>query len=318
MLDDFRAKAVEICKEPKVLSYFGNRVVGKIYNHAGRARVFDLNEVVDEDGNVIDKSKAERIFRQAGNFPIQGYARHLFGEGLVKLWKDFESDGLVMIKVPDENRPLGYRFENLIYLLATVHDEILLSIDDKINPYYILDELEKCMMAKIENHANYYMGVSYCDNWHDGHSGKYEMSAGCMLATLSRLREKGKIPIMCEGQELEGKDYVKALFDLNYEHSLDEEVDELKKLTSIEKGEVDLDAMSRDFANYELKGFAKDIEVNKEDYSKIFNLVPDGNKEYKSILDIFIKMYLTYISRDDEAIHNYILSIGGNKYEIKM
>lgn len=315
MLDDFRNKAVEICKEPKVLGYFGDRVVGKIYNHAGRARVFNLDGVVDSEGNIIDKSKAERIFRQAGNFPIQGYARHLFGSGLVKLWQSFKRDNLVMLKVPDESKPLGYRFVNKIYLMATVHDEILLSIDDSINPYYILDELEKCMMAKIENHANYYMGVSYCDNWHDGHSGKYEMSAGCMLATLKKLRSKGKIPVFCKGQDLEGKNYVKALFDLNYEHSLNEEVSELKKLTSIEKGDVDLDAMSRNFDNYELKGFAKDLKVNMDEYSSIRSCVPYKG-EQEQILDIFIKMYLIYKSVEANPIMNYTLTLGGTKYEV--
>ena len=316
MLDEFRAEAVKICKEPKVLSYFGDRVVAKIYNHAGRARVFDLDGVVDEEGNIVDKSKAERIFRQAGNFPIQGYARHLFGAGLVKLWSDFKRDGLIMIKVPDESKPLGYRFENLIYLLATVHDEILLSIDDKINPYYILDELEKCMMAKIEGHANYYMGVSYCNNWHDGHSGKYEMSAGCMLATLYRLRAKGTIPVMCEGQELEGKDYVKALYDLNYQHSVEEEVEELKKLTDIESGKVNLDSMNTDFSNYELKGFAKDVNPDEGIYNKIIDTVKSESSDNNSILDIFAKMYYLYSENELCPVHKFTVTLGAKEYSV--
>lgn len=315
MLDNFRAQAVQICKEPKVLSYFGDRVVAKIYNHAGRARVFDLEGVVDSEGNIIDKSKAERIFRQAGNFPIQGYARHLFGEGLVKLWDDFKRDGLIMIKVPDESKPLGYRFVNLIYLLATVHDEILLSIDDKINPYYIIDELEKCMMAKIEGHANYYMGVSYCNNWHDGHSGKYEMSAGCMLDTLYKLRAKGYIPVMCEGQALEGKDYVKALYDLNYQHSIEEEVKELKKLTDIESGKVDLDSMSTEFSNYELKGFAKSINPDKDIYDKIVDTVKSDDSD-KSILDIFAKMYYLYSKNELYPVHEFTVTLGNKEYSV--
>lgn len=320
MLDSFRAEAVKVCKEPKVKAYFGNRLVSKIYNHAGRARVFDLEGVVDEEGNIIDKSKAERIYRQAGNFPIQGYARHLFGQGLVKLWNDFRKDNLVMIKVPDDSKPLGYRFDTKIYLMATVHDEILLSISNEINPYYILDELEKCMMAKIEGHTNYYMGVSYCYNWHDGHSGRYEMSAGCMLSVLSKLRSKGEIPIMCRGQELEGKDYVRELDRINKEFSLQEEVEEFERLSSIGSGDISLDNFNSDFVNYELKGFAKDLSVDESKYNKILTEIKEQTqKDLDSYgIDIFIKMFLNYFDRVVNPIRNFNLKIGSDLVKVRV
>ena len=282
MLDRYREEAVKICKEPKVLAYFGDRKVGKIYSNIGRSRIFNLDGVVDDDGNIIDKSKMSAIFRQAGNFPIQDFARHLFGQGVVALWGLFKESNLVSVKVPDPNRPLGYRFENKIYLLATVHDEIFLSIDNSINPMFIVDALEKCMMIKIDGHAPYYMGISYCHNWHDGHSGSFELSAGCMLHMLEVERAKGVIPLNVKGTRFDGKDYVKEMLSINYDNMLREQAEELTQLTNIENGDIDIVRLFTNYKNYELKGSFDSIKV---DYEKVEKELKDYLTEYKQSLN---------------------------------
>lgn len=317
MLDETRAEAVKICTEPGVKKFFGDRLIGKIYNDAGRARVFDLEGVVDREGNIIDKSKAEKIYRQAGNFPIQGYARHIFGEGLVGLWRDFVNDGLVRIKIPDESRPLGYRFINMIYLLATVHDELFLSIDNRINPMYIIDRLEARMMAKIPGHANYYMGVSYCHNWHDGHSGAFEMSASCMLKLVEKNREIGYVPKFVAGSKLDGKDYVKTLYEINYDNTLDDTVSELLSITELERGSVNIDIMIDKFSNYEIKGFCKSLsmcESFKERISEVKSRV-ELNSNQLDCIELFFKMYEVYVDRVKEPVKEFKLIVKGTEFK---
>lgn len=304
MLNDYRRKAVTICKEEKVLNYFGDVKVGKIYNAAGRARVFNLDGVVDDQGNIIDNSKAEAIYRQAGNFPIQGYAAHLYRVGVLNMMKKLQEDKLIDIKVKDPDRPLGYKFFNMVYLTATVHDESLLIIDGRINPDYMVELIADQAMLHIEGHAPYYMGISFAHDWHEGHSGSTEMSVEFVYDLLERRRQEAyeqgldRIPILRTTNENPRDKYIEEMAEFQKKQIILELLTLNKDTLNKEGGKIIIRDMMKRFSNYTLKAIVKDVPSDKKILDQILNLITDqsGDKVFNcklvaSMLTLYAEMY---------------------------
>lgn len=300
MLNDYRRQAVTICKEEKVKAYFGDTKVGKIYNAAGRARVFNLEGVVDDQGNIIDNSKAEAIYRQAGNFPIQGYAAHLYRVGVLNMMRKLKEDNLIDIKVKDPERPLGYRFFNMVYLTATVHDESLLIIDGRVNPDYMVELITEQAMLHIDGHAPYYMGISFAHDWHEGHSGAVEMSVEFVYDLLERRREEAKqqglnrIPILRNTLENPRDEYIYEMQKFLEKQIIRELLSLNKDTLNQEGGKIIIPDMMKKFSNYTLKASVKDIKPDKKILEQLLTLITDKNGDKETNCKLVASMLTLY------------------------
>lgn len=248
-LDEYREQALKVDTDKKVQEYFKGHKVSKIYSKCGRSRVFILDGIVDDSGNIIDREKASRITRQAGNFPIQDYARHMFGCSVVRLMKWAESNKLMFIKVRDANKPLGFKFVNLFHLMGLIHDEFLLSLNKQINPDALIEAIERLCMVQEENSCRYYMNISFGNNWHQIHGDKeIEMPVEYVM---DRLNSIGRKNIKLARTELfDTTEYYKSdIKRFKYARSVKEIID----VASDESGEVINLAKLKSFPRYAIK-----------------------------------------------------------------
>lgn len=182
-LNKYRAEAlVEVPQERLPWSLKGQHV-SRIFNSLGRSRVFDVSN--------LNRMKAGSIRRQAGNFPIQSYARELYVQAFTQFCKRCVKDGLMDKKVPDESTGTGYRFENKVTIMAYIHDECLMAVDADVNPYYLYKLIyEECMLVK-PGHPRYFCGINITTNWYEGHAvDKYEAPVRFVEEKIQNLTEK--------------------------------------------------------------------------------------------------------------------------------
>lgn len=166
MLNGYRDQALMPVHDSTLPTFLKGRQIGRISNPLGRTRLFYLDN--------ISKQKASAIRRQAGNFPIQSFAREIFCTAFCDLDDAMKRAGLIDIKIPDESKPLGYRFENKVKIMAYIHDECLMSIDSTVNPYYMYKLIKENCMKQISGHPTYYCGINIISNWYEGKSSKFE------------------------------------------------------------------------------------------------------------------------------------------------
>lgn len=166
MLNRYRDQALTPVIDAALPTFLKGKKIGRISNPLGRTRLFYLDNA--------SKQKISSIRRQAGNFPIQSFAREIFCTAFCDLDDAMKKAGLIDIKVPDDSKPLGYRFENKVKIMAYIHDECLMSIDASVNPYFMYKLIAENCMKKIEGHPTYYCGINIIANWYEGKSSKFE------------------------------------------------------------------------------------------------------------------------------------------------
>lgn len=166
MLNRYRDQALTPVAQVSLPYFLKGRSIGRIDNPLGRTRLFYLDN--------ITKQKQASIRRQAGNFPIQSFAREIFCTAFCDLDDALKKANLIDIKVPDATKPLGYRFENKINIMAYIHDECLISVDSSVNPYFIYKLIYEHCMKHITGHPTYYCGINVISNWYEGKSSKFE------------------------------------------------------------------------------------------------------------------------------------------------
>lgn len=157
---------------------------GIITDNVGRRRIFDLNyertcmKILNSRGIFVDygskawdkylreitRSIKIKIRKEAGNFPIQGFAAELFKTALSKLDKRLREEGY-------SGRGPG---KELAILTQFVHDEFTLMLSPEIHPFKIYSIIKDCCMMKIEGHPTYYWGVSLIKHWYDGKDDKFD------------------------------------------------------------------------------------------------------------------------------------------------
>lgn len=185
MLNRYRDQALTPVLDSSLPYFLKGKRIGRISNPLGRTRLFYLND--------ISKQKQASIRRQAGNFPIQSFAREIFCTAFCDLDDALKKAHLIDIKVPDESKPLGYRFENKLSIMAYIHDECLMSVDASINPYFIYKLIYECCMKHIKGHPTYYCGINVISNWYEGKSSKFEAPVKYVQQVLER-----DVPILRE------------------------------------------------------------------------------------------------------------------------
>ncbi len=167
MLNDYRRKTHYEIPESQVPWTLRGHKVGKVMNPFGRVRYFNLDDMTEARSKSID--------RQAGNFPIQSFARDIFVEGVIRLGNRFVEEGLMDVKVPDDYSPLGYHFENKIKFAAYIHDEVQMYVEKGINAKWVFKQIYECCVIHIEGHPTYYVGAGIVKNWYESKAGDHEV-----------------------------------------------------------------------------------------------------------------------------------------------
>lgn len=175
---------------------------GRVSNALGRCRYFNLNfdKLADDDYAALNaterakivtwrdreefnrRSKARHIAsirRQAGNYPIQSFARELFVTANLRLQARARKEGLIADKEG---------LESLIESLY-VHDETVLQVmKNKVHPYKLLQMISEECMLNVPGHPRYYCGIAVVNNWYEGKSEKFEIPVECVLEKVAEYK----------------------------------------------------------------------------------------------------------------------------------
>lgn len=171
LLNEYRRKAIEPIPADNVPAIFGNRKISRIANTLGRTRVFDLTP---SDGDELTQSEIASIQRQAGNYPIQSYAREIYCTAFTRLCEAFKEKGWTDKRVKSSRTALGYEFSNKIVIVAYIHDECLMVVDKDIDPLQVEKLIYENCMLKIKGHPRYYCGINVITNWYEGKDDRFE------------------------------------------------------------------------------------------------------------------------------------------------
>lgn len=170
MLNAYRQTAITPVVDSTLPSHLRGRKIGRIANVLGRTRLFYLDN--------LSKQKISSIKRQAGNYPIQSFAREIFCEAFCDFCDACKQCGLMDVRVPDDTRASGYRFENKIVIMAYIHDECLMCVDRDVNHEFVYKLIYENCMKQIPGHPRYYCGINVINNWYEGKDDKYEAPVG--------------------------------------------------------------------------------------------------------------------------------------------
>lgn len=246
MLNDCRDDALKVIPEIDLPEPLKGHRVGRVTNPLGRTRVFFLEK---SNGEPFENSDVESIRRQAGNFPIQSFAREVYCMALLNLCARLKKEGLMDIRVPDDRYPLGYRLDNKVVIQAYIHDEFLMNVHKSVNPNdmqrYILEE---CML-ELEGHPNYYCGVNVIHNWYEGKSDIYEAPVRYVQEIAEKIKTGTNQPY---DPECVQRDWVLEQIREFYVRRTAEEFDALDS-SILENRFLDVDKHVPKFKNYHVK-----------------------------------------------------------------
>ena len=208
---------------------------GRVYNAFGRYRWFDLND--------MDNRRRASIRREAGNYPIQSFAREVFFSSIVRLQQRIEKEGF--------NKEINGLPKMLLNLF--IHDECVMQVHKSINPIKVYQMiLEECLL-QFEGHPPYYMGIAVVNNWYEGKSDKYEAPVDMVQQLVA---DYNKNPQKYDSQSMMGKDACAWTYNLIKQYMDIRYAKEVKKYTKLlQDGSilVDMDKFLNGFTNYFLK-----------------------------------------------------------------
>ncbi|MEG2262759.1 MAG: DNA polymerase [Clostridia bacterium] len=185
MLDDYRLKAITPVADETLPPHLRGQRIGRISNLLGRTRLFKLDNT--------SKQKLSSIKRQAGNYPIQSFAREVFCNAFCDFSDACVASGLMDIRVPDKTKSTGYRFENKVSVMGLIHDECLISVDGDVNHEFLYKLVYDNCMIQLEGFPRFYCGINIIDNWYEGKDDTFEAPVGYVEQVIS----KKKLPIFC-------------------------------------------------------------------------------------------------------------------------
>ncbi len=133
-----------------------HRPYGVVKNPLGQTRYFDLSSQ--------DPKKLASIRRQAGNFPIQSFARDIFFTAIIKLCNRLKKEGLWGGEPGTEK----------VFVHNFVHDEATLQVHKSIHPYQMYKYIWEECITQLTGYPFFYIGVSVVNNWYEGKNDKFE------------------------------------------------------------------------------------------------------------------------------------------------
>lgn len=292
MLNRYRDQALTPVSQTSLPSFLKGHQIGRISNPLGRTRLFYLDNA--------SKQKQSSIRRQAGNFPIQSFAREIFCSAFCDLDDAMKKAGLIDIKVPDDTKPLGYRFENKVKIMAYIHDECLMSIDASVNPYFMYKLINDNCMKHIPGHPTYYCGINVIANWYEGKSSKFEAPVRYVWQMIETNPSVFREPISAE----ETRDQVLAGIR---EYCLKRVEDELARISPQANQHIyDLREIVPRFKNYAVKPL---VESHLKLHRKP-NKDEHGNYVNEDYVKVSIETLIAYRKYTD----NVFIDLDGSSY----
>ena len=292
MLNKYRDQALTPVSQSTLPNFLKDRKIGRISNPLGRTRLFYLDN--------ISKQKMSSIRRQAGNFPIQSFAREIFCTAFCDLDDAMKKAGLIDVKVPDASKPLGYRFENKVKIMAYIHDECLMSIDASVNPYFMYKLINDNCMRHIQGHPTYYCGINVIANWYEGKSSKFEAPVRYVWQMLKQEQPVFRKPITAE----ETRDQVLAGIR---EYCLKRVEDELIRISPrAAEHYYDLREIIPKFKNYAVKPL---VESHLKLHRK-----PAKDEHGNNVNDDYVKVSLETLIAYRNYEDNIFVDTDGTKY----
>lgn len=270
MLNRYRDKALTPVSDETLPRHLKGKRIGRIANVMGRTRLFNLEDMSNQ--------KRGSIRRQAGNYPIQSFAREVYCIAFCDFCDACIKSGLMDTLVPDESKATGYRFENKVNIMAYIHDECLMSVDANVNHEYLYKLIYENCMKQIPGYPRFYCGINVINNWYEGKDDKYEAPVGYVQECV-----ESNPPIFVNP----GMDHKKAALDgitnymirrINQEfHNIDPRTD---------RGFFDMRELVPRFKNYFVKPkISVYIGLNRK---------PDDNKPYDDFAVASIEAFASY------------------------
>ncbi|MDD2620951.1 MAG: DNA polymerase, partial [Syntrophomonadaceae bacterium] len=149
-LDGYRQKAVTPMTDAELPKHFRGMNMGCVRNPIGRRRYFSLSD--------MSYSSLSKIKRQAGNYPIQSFAREIFVTSYIKFGSRIRKEKL----------------EDKIFLSNLVHDELHVIAHKSVHPYKLYKMIYEECVIKLKGHPTYFVGMNIVNNWYQGKDDLYE------------------------------------------------------------------------------------------------------------------------------------------------
>ncbi len=171
-------------------SVMSHKPYGVVKNPLGQARYFDLSS--------RDPKKLAGIRRQAGNFPIQSFARDIFFTAIIKLCNRLKKEGLWGGEPGTEK----------VFVHNFVHDEATLQVHKSIHPYQMYKYIWEECITQLTGYPFFYIGVSVVNNWYEGKNDKFEAPVRFLYEKAQEYTEHPELFSQDNMWETNPRDYV--------------------------------------------------------------------------------------------------------------
>lgn len=288
MLNRYRDQAIMPISDENLPAPLKGKKIGRIANPLGRTRIFYLDKI---DGSELDKGDIASIKRQAGNYPIQSYAREIYCKAVINLCRRLRKEGLMDVRIPDESQASGYRFENKVVITSYIHDECLLNVDKAVNPNLIQKIIYEECMQEIPGHPKYYCGINVIHNWYEGKSDIYEAPVGYVKEiSESGLGEYNPECVQRDFVLDQISDYIERR-SAEVLHDLDSNL--------LNSGRIEVSDVIPKFQNYYVKGKMADFfgtwrkPATKDSTDELGQLIySTGGGGYDEFTEVLVETYL--------------------------
>jgi DNA polymerase I-like protein with 3'-5' exonuclease and polymerase domains len=129
--------------------------ISKCENILGFYRTFSLEGVDLSPAGAARRAQGEytpeeaSIRRKAGNYPIQATAAEIFRIILIRFYQECEKYGI----------------QDKVKWYMLIHDELLCSVKNDVNPMLIYKIVKKACMITMKGHTKYFVGINMGDSW---------------------------------------------------------------------------------------------------------------------------------------------------------
>lgn len=303
--EDFRNFIDAWKRDPNTKEYLldenGNKIpspISKVENILGFYRTFSLENIDLSPAGYARRANGEytseesSIRRKAGNYQIQATAAEIFRIILIRFYEECEKYGI----------------QDKVKWYMLIHDELLCSVKNDINPILIYKIVKKACMITMKGHTKYFVGINMGDTWGECKDDAREAPIYFVERMIKRydageFREQSTFPHPWEFIQPYRKQYV--------EDRIGEVIKQLQP-SFPEKPLVISDLLDQ-FTNYTVRAYVDDYPMNGD-----ISYKATKGESYEEALEADLK----WVKRlESWAISKYgegvkFIDINGNTYEV--
>lgn len=278
-LENARAKAYEPYDLPelhkKFLGITDDDVVVAVFDNAGMFRYKNVTDYINDSGRRASDARA------FGNLPIQSYCSYIYKFMLMRMDMRIREDGNIDKFIPH------------VY----VHDEIHCSYHKSLPISYLIKVFREECILRLKGHTNYFIGVSFGDNWLDCKSGKNELP----VILLDRIAN-GQVDLGNDTYVDHPGEFLKPVIN---KYKRDRSIEIIKSIVG-EDLNTTLDAsyIIKNFTNYTVRNYLS--EVSKPAYNARIIEVENKDKgvmeEVQDNNDVSLSLIINLLMEDGHNI----------------